>query len=60
MNGSATFFEPGMRVEAPGQPDWGVGQVQSNVDGRVTVNFREAGKLVLDGAVVTLVPVMEP
>ena len=45
---------PGMLVRHPGQPDWGVGQVQSNIAGRITVNFREAGKVVIDGAQVTL------
>jgi hypothetical protein len=42
------FIEPGVLVSHPGQPDWGVGQVQS-VDGRrVTVTFEEAGKKVID------------
>lgn len=43
-----------MLVRHPGQPDWGVGQVQSNIGGRITVNFREAGKVVLDGSRVML------
>lgn len=37
-----------MRVRAPAQPDWGLGQVQSVVGSRVTVNFTEAGRVVLD------------
>ena len=42
------FLEPGVLVRHPGQPDWGLGQVQS-VDGhRVTVNFDEAGKQTID------------
>jgi hypothetical protein len=42
------FLEPGVLVRHPGQPDWGLGQVQS-VDGhRVTVNFEEAGKQTID------------
>ncbi len=45
---------PGMRVRHPDQPDWGVGQVQSNINGRVTVNFMETGKQVLDGTRITL------
>ncbi|MEQ5871919.1 DUF3553 domain-containing protein [Sagittula sp. NFXS13] len=53
------FLEPGMLVKHPDQPDWGLGQVQSNIDGRVTVNFREEGKVVLDGRVVALIPVFE-
>jgi Protein of unknown function (DUF3553) len=54
MNG---LLEPGMTVRHPGQPDWGMGQVQSNIGYRVTVNFEHAGKVVIDGRVVELVPV---
>ncbi|SFK61494.1 DUF3553 domain-containing protein [Shimia haliotis] len=42
------FLEPGALVTHPDQPDWGIGQVQSNIGGKVTVNFREAGKVVID------------
>ncbi len=49
-----------MLVRHPERPDWGVGQVQSNVGGRITVNFREEGKVVIDGARVALLPVIEP
>lgn len=42
-------LEPGMLVRHPDQPEWGVGQVQSNINGRLTVNFAETGKVVLDG-----------
>jgi len=48
-----------MLVQNPDQPDWGTGQVQSNIAGRITVNFREQGKVVLDGARVTLIPVFD-
>ena len=51
------MLEPGMLVTNPDAPDWGVGQVQSNIAGRITVNFREQGKVVIDGARVMLVPV---
>ena len=51
------LLEPGMLVSHPEQPDWGVGQVQSNIGGRITVNFREEGKGVIDGSRVTLLPV---
>ena len=43
-----------MLVKHPGQPSWGVGQVQSNMGGKITVNFREAGKVVIDAARVAL------
>ncbi|MGB0412453.1 MAG: DUF3553 domain-containing protein [Pikeienuella sp.] len=42
-------FEVGDIVRATAQPEWGEGQVQSNIDGRITVNFQHAGKVVLSG-----------
>lgn len=52
-----SLLEPGMLVRHPDQADWGLGQVQSNVGGRVTVNFEHAGKVVIDSKRVILVPV---
>ena len=46
-----------MLVRHPAMPDWGLGQVQSNINGRVTVNFEHAGKVVIDARLVDLVPV---
>ncbi|NOX72711.1 MAG: DUF3553 domain-containing protein [Alphaproteobacteria bacterium] len=40
-------FEPGDLVCHPDQPDWGLGQVQSMIDGKITVNFEHAGKRVI-------------
>ena len=37
-------FVPGDFVRHAGEPDWGVGQVQSVANGRATVNFENAGK----------------
>ena len=45
---------PGMLVRHPEQPDWGVGQVQSVVGSRITVNFENAGKLLINGEVIAL------
>ena len=53
------FLEPGMFVRHPSQPDWGMGQVQSVIDGRITVNFREQGKVVIVGSQIALVPVFD-
>lgn len=53
----AALLEPGMLVRLPSQPDWGLGQVQSNINNRVTVNFEHAGKRVIDLTQVDLVPV---
>ncbi len=47
-------FAPGMRVRHPGQPDWGIGEVQSAIGQRVTVTFEHAGKVLINTAVVTL------
>jgi hypothetical protein len=54
-----SLLEPGMLVRNPDRPDWGLGQVQSNVRGKVTVNFEHEGKLVLDSSQVDLVPVFD-
>ncbi|QJF51209.1 DUF3553 domain-containing protein [Roseobacter ponti] len=53
------ILSPGMLVRHPGRPDWGTGQVQSNIGGRVTVNFREEGKIVIDSSRVALIPVFD-
>lgn len=49
-----SILEPGMLVRHPACPDWGVGQVQSNIGGKITVNFPDAGKIVIDGEHVEL------
>lgn len=46
---------PGRFVRHPQRPDWGLGQIQSAVGRRVTANFENAGKVVIDTSVVTLV-----
>lgn len=45
----ATEFETGDLVRSEARPDWGLGQVQSCIAGRVTVNFEHEGKVVLTG-----------
>ncbi len=54
------ILAPGMLVRHPDFPDWGIGQVQSNIDGKITVNFRDRGKVVIDGSRIALVPVFDP
>jgi len=51
------LLEPGMIVRHPDRPDWGDGQVQSNIGGTITVMFREVGKIVIDGSRIELIPV---
>lgn len=48
------LLSPGDFVRHPGQPDWGLGQIQSMVGHRITVNFENAGKVVIDGRVIEL------
>ena len=53
------ILTPGMLVRHPQQPDWGLGQVQSNSAGKLTVNFRDRGKVVIDSFRIGLVPVFD-
>ena len=41
-------YEPGDKVFNPNNKDWGIGQVQSIIKGKVTVNFENAGKKVIN------------
>ena len=45
---------PGAMVRHPSEPDWGLGQVQSVIGERVTVNFEERGKVLINAAVIEL------
>ena len=49
-----SHIEPGQRVRHPQQPDWGVGQVQSAIEDRITVNFPHARKVVINARTVSL------
>lgn len=53
-NDITSILEPGMFVRHPAAPEWGLGQVQSNINGKVTVNFEHEGKVVVDGRTVGL------
>ena len=59
MNDINAIFTPGMLVRHPECPEWGVGQVQSNVGGKITVNFPDEGKIVIDATRVALEPVFD-
>ena len=50
-------YQPGTFVKNPARPDWGLGQVQSAIGARVTVNFENAGKLLQNVDAVPLVVV---
>lgn len=49
-----SFLTPGMAVRHPEYPEWGIGQVQSNIADKITVNFPEVGKVVINGSSVAL------
>lgn len=59
MSDLNALLAPGMLVRHPAHPEWGLGQVQSNIAGKVTVNFREQGKMVIDGSRIELMPVFD-
>ena len=41
-------FEPGDKVINPLNKEWGIGQVQSIIKDKVTVNFENVGKKVIN------------
>ncbi len=41
-------FEPGDKVVNPTNEEWGIGQVQSIINGKITVNFENVGKIVIN------------
>ncbi len=51
----STQLTPGTFVRHPTEPDWGLGQVQSVVQNRVTVNFENAGKRLILADVIPLI-----
>ena len=59
MSDMSAILAPGMLVRHPDQPDWGIGQVQSNISGKITVNFQNHGKVVIDGYNIELVPIFD-
>jgi len=50
---------PGTRVRNPLEPEWGIGQIQSVIGNRVTVNFENAGKRLINSDVVALETIEE-
>jgi len=47
-------FEPGDKVVNPMNKGWGIGQVQSVIKDKVTVNFENVGKKVINSRNITL------
>jgi Protein of unknown function (DUF3553) len=52
-------FTPGMLARHPACPEWGIGQVQSNIGGKLTVNFRDEGKVVIDSFRIAMMPIFD-
>jgi Protein of unknown function (DUF3553) len=50
-----SFIVPGALVRHPEAEDWGVGQVQSVIGNRITVNFENAGKRLINAEQIQLI-----
>ena len=47
-------YEPGDYVINPKDKSWGIGQIQSVINNKVTVNFENTGKKVINGSKIIL------
>ncbi len=47
-------YEPGDYVSNPNEKSWGIGQIQSIIKNKVTVNFENAGKKVINSKEIIL------
>ena len=47
-------YEPGDKVTNPQKKEWGIGQVQSIIKDKVTVNFENVGKKVINAEAIKL------
>ena len=47
-------YEPGDFVTNPNNKDWGIGQIQSIINDKVTVNFENSGKKVINANEIVL------
>ena len=52
-------YEPGDKVTNPQKKEWGIGQVQSIINDKVTVNFENAGKKVINAEHIELKKINE-
>ena len=52
-------YEPGDKVTNPDKKEWGIGQVQSIIKDKVTVNFENVGKKVMKGENIELKKINE-
>ena len=47
-------YEPGDKVTNPNNKDWGIGHVQSTINEKVTINFENVGKKVINAEIIRL------
>ena len=47
-------YHPGDYVMNPDNKGWGIGQIQSIIKDKVTVNFENTGKMVINAKKITL------
>ena len=47
-------YVPGDFVANPNNKDWGIGQIQSIINNKITVNFENAGKKVINAKEIIL------
>lgn len=59
MAPETSLFSPGILVRNPEHPDWGVGQVQSSIGHKVTINFEHVGKKMVNTVNITLVLIFD-
>ena len=52
-------FEPGDKVYNPNKKEWGIGQVQSIIKQKITVNFENVGKKVINAEHIELKKINE-
>ena len=47
-------IEPGDKVISPNNKDWGIGQIQTIINEKITVNFENVGKKVINSSNIKL------
>ena len=47
-------FEPGDKVINPLNKEWGIGQIQSIINEKITVNFENVGKKIINSSNIIL------
>ena len=47
-------YDPGDYVINPNEKSWGIGQIQSIINNKITVNFENVGKKVINNKLIAL------